>query len=172
MIGRGWWSYAPAPQGWAGARASKQARSEAELIWLLSLGGGIADRLLATVVATWSRWLRSGHSGLSKARPQLHAALHGRAFAALRTWLGDPALAAELVMIDGPEPRSLTRVDGRVLAELPFSWLVEVWAKGLTTVYGRFCLAADTNDGKRWRLTTIAPDLGDLEVVTVTLADH
>jgi hypothetical protein len=65
----------------------------------------------------------------------------------------------------------LTRVDGCVRAELPFSWLVEVWAKGLATIYGRFCLAAETNDEKRWRLTTIAPGLGDIEAVTVTLSD-
>ncbi len=105
VIGGGWTGYAPGRPGPAGVRASKQARSEAELIWLLNLGGGIADRLLATVAATWSRRIRSGQSGLNKARPQLHVALHSRAFAALRPWLGEPELTAELIMIDATEPR-------------------------------------------------------------------
>jgi hypothetical protein len=167
--GGGWAGYAPRPTRRVGARASKQARSEAELIWLLSLGGGIADRLLATVSATWSRRISSGQAGLNKALPQLHAALHGRTFASLRAWLGEPALAAELIMIGATQPRSLARFDDRLRADLPFSWLVEVWARDLTTIYGRFCLAAESTNGRQWRLSTISPNLRDTEIITVNL---
>lgn len=165
----GWTSNAPARPGWAAGRVSKQARAEDELIWLLNLGGSIADRLLATVAATWSRRISAGQARLSKTLPQLHAGLHGRAFASLRTWLGEPGLAAELTMIGATQPRTLTRVEDRIRAELPFNWLAEVWARNLDTIYGRFCLAAETTDGRTWRLTAIAPNLGDTEIITVKL---
>jgi hypothetical protein len=170
--GGGWTGYTAAGPGRGVGRVSKQARSETELIRLLTLGGGIPDRLLATVAATWSRRSQSSQSSravANKARPQLHAALQGRAFAALRSWLSEPTLAAELTMIGATEQRSLIRVEGTVRAELPFSWLLDVWAKGLATVYGRFCLGAETGDGRQWRLTTVAPNLDGTEEITVIL---
>lgn len=150
-------------------RTSKQARGEQELIQLLSLGGGIPDRLLATVAATWSRRSQAGGPAASKARPQLHAALQGRVYAALRSWLSEPTLAAELVMVGAGEQRSLARVEAAVHAELPFDWLLDVWSKGLATIYGRFCLAAETTDGKQWRLSTVAASLDATEQLIVTL---
>ncbi len=173
LIGGGWSTIAARGAGPSAGRgmgrASKQARGERELIELLSLGGGIPDRLLATVAATWSRRSQAGGPAASKARPQLHAALQGRVYAALRSWLSESNLAAELVMVGAGEQRSLTRIEATVHAELPFDWLLDVWAKGLATIYGRFCLAADTTDGRQWRLSTVAPSLDATEQLTVTL---
>jgi hypothetical protein len=169
-IGGGWYSYAPGPPGRASGRISRQAAREAELIRLLALGGGIPDRLLATVAATWSRRSASSRTAATrKAAQELHAALHGRAFAALRSWLNEPKLAAGLTIISPADQPSFSRVEGRIEMRLPFNWLVDVWAKGLTTIFGRFCLAAETEDGQRWQLTTVAPDLDTVEQINLTL---
>lgn len=169
-IGGGWAGYAPGSTGRASARLSGQASGEAELIRLLALGGGIPERLLATVAATWSRRSQSSRTAAArKARPQLHAALQGRVFAAIRSWLGEPTIAVDLTMLSVTDQRSISRVDGIICARLPFSWLVDVWARGLTTIYGRFCLAAETSDGQRWQLTTIAPALDTVEQIDAAL---
>ena len=126
---------------------------------LLALGGGLPQRLVATVAAT-----RLGEHAPDE-RARLHAALYGRAAAALRDWLGP--LTVELAM--GVSPR-LARDGDRIEAELPFSWLVDVWAKGLAVIWGRFCLAATTDDDRRFTLTTVAPDLGEPELVRLELA--
>jgi hypothetical protein len=81
-------------------RAPTPRRSETELLELLALGGGLPDRLQAHAAASWTRRLRTGHSALPAALPQLNAALYGRALSALRLWLGEPNLAIDLTMID------------------------------------------------------------------------
>jgi len=43
---------------------------------------------------------------------------------------------------------------------LPFGWLVRVWGRGLTTIAGRFCLAADADD-HGLTLLTVGPDFGE-----------
>jgi hypothetical protein len=35
----------------------------------------------------------------------------------------------------------------------------------VSSISGRFCLAAET-DGRRWQLTTVAPNLQDIQIVT------
>ena len=72
---------------------------------------------------------------------------------------------------ESDQPR-LTSEDGVVRAELPFGWLVDVWAKDLATIWGRFCLAAATSDGRTWRLTTVGPDLGPPSLITLQLPDE
>ncbi len=149
---------------------SKAQRAERELVALLGLGGGVADRLAATVAAHWQERLERRERGLARVRPQLHAALYGRALASLRPWLGSalPELAVELI---GARRRpSLTRTDGIVRAQLPFRWLLDVHAQGLAVIWGRFCLAAETDDGATWKLTTVGPDLGTPERVTLQLS--
>ena len=63
---------------------------EAELIALLGLGGGVAERLVATVAATWARRLRPDANVAPVAVPRLRSALHARLLATLRGWLGEP----------------------------------------------------------------------------------
>lgn len=187
--GHGWVSYAgPARasvQLIAGRGAGRSAggastgrrsrRTDAELVRLLTLGGGIPERLVATVAATWARRLggggrdRADGRAVARTRPQLRAALHGRVTATLRTWLGEPDLRVETAMDPADAPRSLARTGDGVAARLPFAWLPEVWCRAQPTIYGRFVLGADTADGVTWRLDTVGPDLGDPEPVTLTL---
>jgi hypothetical protein len=162
----GWTAYGPMR-----GRPSRRAQAENELIALLGLGGGLQERLVATVAAAWRQRLGHADRALARARPQLRAALHGRVFAALGDWLGTSGLESELRMIgDRDEPKLISGY-GVVRAELPFGWLVEVWARDLGTIWGRFCLAATTTDGLSWRLTTVGPDLGPPAVITVQLPD-
>jgi hypothetical protein len=159
----GWTAYGPS------GRASQQAEAENELCALLSLGGGVPERLVATVATAWRERLVQPGRTPTRAKPQLRAALHGRVFAAMRTWLGGSGLESELKMIRENEEPRLISDGGVVRAELPFGWLVDVWAKDLATIWGRFCLSATTDDGCSWSLVTVAPDLGSPAVVELLL---
>jgi hypothetical protein len=160
----GWWR-APGPRG----RVSRRAQAEDELLSLLRLGGGVPERLVASVAAAWRQRLTQPDRAVARARPQLDAALHGRLFAAMRSWLGGRVVRSELAVIrEDDEPR-LVSEPGLIRAEVPFGWLVDVWAKDLATIWGRFCLAATTDDGSTWRLTTVAPDLGPPSVIMLGL---
>jgi hypothetical protein len=161
----GWTAYGPS------GRASKQAEAENELFALLGLGGGLPERLVGTVAAAWRERLGERDRSLARARPQLRAALHGRVFAVMRTWPGGSGVESELKMIGENEKPRLISEDGVVRAELPFGWLVDVWAKDLATIWGRFCLDAATLDGRTWTLTTVAPDLGPPSLVKLELPD-
>jgi len=141
---------------------------EAELIALLGLGGGVAQRLVATVAATWARRLRPGANDVPVALPRLRSALHARLLTTLRGWLGEPRLSLTLELVGEDDPRALSRVGSRVRAELPFAWLAEVWARGLQLVDGRFCLAAEIVDGDSWELTTVARDLHTVQRMTLS----
>jgi hypothetical protein len=156
---------APQPPG----RMSHKARAENELLALLGMGGGLPERLVATVAAEWTKRLREGARMPARSRAQLQAALHGRVFAVMRGWLGPTGTVSELKMIGEQGKPKLVGEDGHVHAELPFGWLAEVWAPGLATIWGRFCLSANTDDGRTWRLTTVGPDLGSPSIVTLQL---
>jgi hypothetical protein len=153
----------------APSRQSQKARAETELMALLGLGGGLPDRLAATVAAAWKDRLERSGRPPARSRAQLQAALHGRVYAVMRSWLGATGPECRLVMIGEKGEPKLMAEDGGVRVELPFGWLVDVWAQGLATIWGRFCLAVGTDDGRTWRLTTVGPDLGPPTVVTVEL---
>jgi hypothetical protein len=151
-----------------GRQALATAGQEEELIELLQLGGGLPDRLAATVAAAWSARLHQPDEAARRALPQLHAALYGRAVAALRSWLGQPALAVDLHVIDDRGQPGLTQRDGAIHADLRFGWLVDVWAKGLAVTAGRFCLAATLSD-RRLTLSTVGPDLLEPRTLSIEL---
>ncbi|HLI56403.1 MAG TPA: hypothetical protein VKY26_05145 [Actinomycetota bacterium] len=146
-----------------------------DLVRLLHLGGGLPDRLIATVLAHWSARLdRVGNGSedadLAVVRPAMAAALYGRAAAAVRAWLRNDDLRVTVTMIDRSAPPSLTRTPDAVSLALPFSWLPEVWSRGLATVLDRFCLSASIavhGDRIRWDLATVGPDGGDAAPVTI-----
>lgn len=147
--------------------------SEAELIALLGLGGGIGERLVATVAAAWAQRLRDDPDGLQPFRPRLQSALHGRMLAVLRSWLREPAITLSLDLVAAAEPRTVARAGARVHARLPFGWLSDVWCRGLATVDGELCLAAEpieTGHGTAWRLTTLAPDLDTVRRIRLAAA--
>jgi hypothetical protein len=166
----------PAPR-WTGhsvpaaAPISPRSHSETELVALLGLGGGLQDRLVATVAAAWAERFDEADEALDGALPALQASMQGRLSAAVRSWLGRADAVVELELIDAQRAPSLTESGGVIRAELPFGWLPEVWSRGLAVVFGRFCLAARTDDGRAWTLTTVGPDLGSSAPVRVELPE-
>lgn len=142
---------------------------EDDLIALLGLGGGLPDRLVASVAGAWSDPAGRGEEAAA-AHAQLTAALYGRAVLAIRAWLAEPELEVDLRMVAAAAESRVTWLDaGGVRAELPFSWLSDVWSRGLTTVCRRFCLRAQTDDGRRWTLSTVGPYLNNTELMTLEL---
>jgi hypothetical protein len=142
-------------------------QTEEQTLRLLAAGGRLPDRLQATTAAIWTRRLRTGHAQLETARPQLEGALYGRVLRTLRAWLGEPQLTVELTMIGPEEQRRIVHTAEGVDVSLPFSWLSDVWMRGLAVTLGRLCIAADTTDGSSWTLHTLGPDLTDLTQLTI-----
>ena len=142
-------------------------QTEEQTLRLLAAGGRLPDRLEATTAAIWTRRLRTGHAQLGTVRPQLEAALYGRVLRTLRAWLGEPQLTVELTMIGPEEQRRIVHTADGVDVSLPFSWLPDVWMRGLAVTFGRLCIAADTTDGSSWTLATLGPDLTDLTQLTI-----
>jgi hypothetical protein len=142
-------------------------QTEEQTLRLLAAGGRLPDRLQATTAAIWARRLQTGHTALARARPQLEAALYGRTLRTLREWLGEPRLAIELTMIGPAEERRIVRTADGIDVSLPFSWLPDVWMRGLAVTFGRLCLGAETIDGSSWNLHTLGPNLSDLSELTV-----
>jgi hypothetical protein len=150
-------------------RVSDEDQAENELLALLALGGKLPDRLVATVAAAWKQRLQEGGRRPAGSSAYLQAALYGRVVASIRGWLGASAPKSEVVMVSEQREPKLIAKDDCVRVELPFSWLVDVWAQGLATIWDRFCLAARTDDGCTWRLTTVGTDLGSPSVLTLQL---
>ncbi|HXO09518.1 MAG TPA: hypothetical protein VN880_15870 [Solirubrobacteraceae bacterium] len=142
-------------------------QTEEQTLRLLATGGRLPDRLQATTAAIWTRRLRTGHAQLETARPELEGALYARVLRTLRAWLGEPQLTIELTMIGPEEQRRVARTADGVDVSLPFSWLSDVWMRGLAVTFDRLCIAADTADGSRWNLETLGPDLDDLTQLTI-----
>ena len=92
-----------------------------ELLEVLRLGGGLSERLIATVAAEWARRIEQPGADHDWARARLHAGLYGRLVPALRFWLGDPALSVDLTLVGATDPRSLTRQGDTVQVGLPFA---------------------------------------------------
>jgi len=140
--------------------------SEQRLGDLLTLAGGLSDRLVATVAAHWRQQLRAGGGG--PVRAQLNAALYGRALASLQPWRESES-DVHVIMVDEGEQVAAFEREGTAELRLPFGWICEVWARGLAVVWGRFCLSAHSDDGLRWELATVGPDLGPPAIVTLQL---
>jgi hypothetical protein len=164
----GWTAHAPASPGRVG-RPPRGTEPESELVALLGLGGGLQDRLVATVAARWARRFEQPSPELSEARASLMASMQGRLSAAVQGWLGRADVAVELELIEDGRAPALAERGGAIQAALPFDWLAEVWARGLATIFGRFCLAATTDDGLAWTLTTVGPDFGPPAPIRVEL---
>ena len=70
-------------------------------------------------------------------------------------------------MIGPAEPRRIVRTADVVDVFLPFSWLSDVWMRGLAVTVGRLCIAAETTDGSSWTLDTLGPDLANVTQLTI-----
>ena len=146
-----------------------RSEPESELVALLGLGGGLPDRLVAGVAAAWARRFEEPGPELSEARASLRASMEGRLWTSVRGWLGRIDVPIALDLIEDRRAPSIGDHEGTIRAALPFDWLAEVWSRGLAVVFGRFCLAASTEDGLAWTLTTVGPDFGPPAPVRVEL---
>ena len=151
-------------------RVSAQQRAEDELTALMGLGGALPDRLAATVAATWRERLEQKDRSVTRQRRVLQSALYGRVLGAMRAWLGPAGMpSVALTMISERRRPSMTMADGVVEAGLPFGWLVDVWARDLTTVAGRFTLSVMQAEAESWTLSTVASDFGATRTVALRL---
>jgi hypothetical protein len=145
-----------------------QGGPDEKLIALLSLGS-LTNRLTAGVASHWAEQLRLDDGG-GPAQAALQAALHGRVTAALRAWLGRADLRIDVTMVPESDPAGLAQDGDGLAVQLPFAWLADVWARGLSMVWGRFALAAVREVPNRVVLSTVGVDLGAPQPMTVELA--
>jgi hypothetical protein len=138
---------------------------------LLTVSGPLADRLVASVAATWADRLAAGDPSVEPRTPALTAALYGRATAAVRNWLGAPRLNVEVTMIGENDEASATRTGDGVSLRLPFGWIARVWARGLAFLLGHLVLAVRQVTPTMTVLDTVRGDFGGNERVTITISE-
>ncbi len=164
----GWVSNAPMAR-FGPVPVSLVGGDQDELLTLLRLGGGLSDMLVATVLATWTDRILAEDERVGPERAALTAALYGRVAMALRSWLNEPCLAIKLDMIGPDDPPEIVRRAGGLHVQLPFNWLIDVWARGVSVVFGRFATKLLDADDGRQRVLTVNRDLGDPRPVTISL---
>jgi hypothetical protein len=148
-----------------------------ELAALLTLSGGLVEKLAVTVAAAWVRRLNPGLAGaaddrgtsVAAVRPALVAALHGRVACSVRQWLGDPWVPIEVEMIDGGGLPAVSRPGAAVEVALPFAWVVDVWGRGLAVVMDRFVLGVVSSTPDRLELLTVDGTFSAPRTVTIGL---
>lgn len=161
-VGRGWTSYSPFDDDHDNVEITADQ--------LANLGGGLTDRLVATILAAWAERIDAGDERVAVALPKLRAALYGRVVATIRGVTREPAVV-DLVMVDAPAQRVVTLQTGRVRVELPFSWLSEVWVKDLATILGHLCLSVEETDSDHWQLLVADDALQGQRIMTIDFAD-
>jgi len=165
----GWVSNAPISRFAPWPAALVGGGDQDELLAVLRLGGGLSDMLVATVLSTWTDRISAQDERVGPERAALIAALFGRVTMALRGWLNEPDLEVTLDMIGPDDPPEIVRRPGGIHVQLPFQWLIDVWARGVTVVFGRFATTLIDADDGRQLVLTVSPDLGDIRPVTISL---
>jgi hypothetical protein len=165
----GWISNAPISRFPPGPIALAGGGDHDELLALIRLGGGLSDMLVATVLSTWTDRISAEDERVGPERAALTAALFGRVTMALRGWLNEPNLEVTLDMIGPDDPPEIVRRPCGMHVQLPFQWLIDVWARGVSVVFGRFATKLIDADDGRQRVLTASPDLGDIRPVTISL---
>jgi len=133
---------------------------------LFSLGGGLPDRLAATVAWHWSQRIEAGDTSPAD-QPALYAALAGRVWLAVRAWTGG-TMECDVELIGPRDEPSATQQDGHWILAVPFRWLLHVWAPGLAVTAGRLVLDARFEAGTLV-LTTLQPGTDRLTSMTLEL---
>jgi len=82
---------------------------------------------------------------------------------------GVPRLTVRVDMLSGEGNPSATRDDVGIYVCLPFSWIAEVWARGLAVMLGRFVLAVEEVAEDHMTLLAVSPDFGEPAPVTITV---
>jgi hypothetical protein len=164
----GWVSQTPLPRPIPIGRSVGEVDRD-DILTLLQLGGGLSDRLVATVLANWSERISNKDERVEAERQSLIVALYGRVTVALRSWLNEPDLAVTLDMIDPSDPPDLARGPDGVHVRLPFRWLIDVWARGVSVVLGRFATQLLDAEDERQRVLTVGSDLREVRPVTISI---
>jgi hypothetical protein len=146
---RGWASYSGVARATVVGRVAGNAGPAPvdpgdDYITLFSLGGGLPERLAATVAWQWAERIQRAETSGS-VQPALYAALASRMWLAVRAWTGD-AVDVEVDMIRPHDESSAQLADGRWRLAVPFRWLSRVWAPGLALTAGRLVLDAQLDD--------------------------
>ena len=162
-VGAGWYSYPPMP----GAQRSRSDAFSADLPALLTLGGGIPERLTATVIGKWAARIEHGDD-VTSALPSLHTALYGRAVPVVREWLGDSDRRVTVELAPPGTAPAAVRDDDTLTLAFPFSWLRDVWAPGFSTILDELCITATQAEDRTWTLTTLGRDLVTRHTVTLS----
>lgn len=142
-------------------------RDDVDLMTLLGLGGGLPHRLVTDVLEHWAARVDELPDD-SPELPALRAALYGRATAAVRSWLHDSAVELAVTLVPADATPAYRRTPDGIALDLPWRWLTDVWATGLTTTAARFALDA-TLDGRTVTLQTVGPDGGEPTPIRIEL---
>ena len=143
--------------------AADQAAPPHDLEILYGLGPALGARLVAAVT---EGCLGRVEAGDPATLPALRASLVGRAVLALTFWT-EGALPIRVEVADPDQAPSLRREGDQLVAVLRLGWVAEIWGRGLATVANRFVI--DGTDGQRRELllSTVGPDFGPTETITV-----
>ncbi|MCU1657520.1 MAG: hypothetical protein JWO57_2176 [Pseudonocardiales bacterium] len=114
----------------AGSRGNPDGVDEV-LARLLRLDGELSGRLVATVIATWADRVEAADPRVDEATPALRAAVYGRLVPLVRGWLDEVGVEVDVALADPEGPVTGRRDGNRVVFDLPFSWLRDVWIRGL-----------------------------------------
>lgn len=139
-------------------------RVREDLLLVLSVGGGLVDRLAAQAVTAWALRAEAGDAD-AVALAALRDALASRVWLALAGWLGGDAAAVAVDMTDRQDEAKASLEKGQWRVALPPGWLARVWSPRLAITAGRFVLDART-DGDALLLRTVdaAGALSDLTI--------
>jgi hypothetical protein len=129
----------------------------ADISALLTLGEGLAERLVATVACKWTDRVVT-EDGLAPPGA-LRTAVHARALAAVRTWWDDPELAAEIDVVPTGAAAVTRDPGGAVQMTFPVRWLADVWCRDVAVVDDQFVLSVDEADHDHLAVSTIERDL-------------
>lgn len=152
-----------------GRPATVPAMVEDPVARLLTLAGPLADRLVATVARAWAERLRTGHAEAIQHQAALTAALYGSTTSALRIWLGAPGLVAEVTMITEEQAPAISRDDQAVKVSLPFSWIPDVYSRGLSVLLGHFVLRVAQATATEIVLDAVGTDLNTTKLISISL---
>jgi hypothetical protein len=72
-------------------------------------------------------------------------------------------------MIDADCRPDLSRGPEGIRARLPFRWLIDVWARGVSVVLGRFATQLLDAEDERQRVLTVSSDFRDVRPVTISI---
>ena len=88
---------------------------------------------------------------------------------ALRAWLGAPRLVADVAMIPEEQEPAISRDGQGIRVSLPFSWIPDVYCRGLSVLLGHFVLRIARATETELALDAVGSDLQTTQVISIRL---